>query len=61
MIDIEIEPHANGIGGDQIINIAGLIEGHLRIAGAGRKGTQHNGSAAALPSDEFGDGVHFLC
>ncbi len=32
VIDIEIESHANGIGGDDIIHVAILINLHLRIA-----------------------------
>ncbi len=34
VVDIEIEAHADGIGGDEEIDIARLIERNLRIAGA---------------------------
>ena len=34
VVDIQVQPHADGIGGDQIIHIAILIHRHLRIARA---------------------------
>src|ERR1700752_65554 len=34
VIDVEIEPHADGVGGDQIFDVAGLVERNLRIARA---------------------------
>ena len=34
MVDIQIQPHANGVGGHQIINLAILIKRHLGIARA---------------------------
>ena len=37
VIDIEIEPHADRIGRDQIIAIARMIDRDLRVAGARRK------------------------
>ncbi len=36
MIEIEVEAHADRIGGDQIIDITRLEQRHLRVAGAGR-------------------------
>ena len=35
MIDIEIEAHADGVGRDEIIDLARLVEFDLRVAGAG--------------------------
>ena len=32
VVDIEIEPHPDGIGRDQIVDIARLVQGNLRIA-----------------------------
>ena len=60
MIDIEIEAHADRIGGDQIIDVARLIERHLRIARARAERAEHDGSAAALTADQFGDGIDLL-
>ena len=60
VIDVEIEPHADGVGRDQIIDVARLIERDLRIAGARRQRAEHHRGAAALAADQFGDGVDFL-
>ena len=35
VLDVEIEPHADRVSGHQIIDIAVLIQSHLRVAGAG--------------------------
>ena len=34
MIDVEIETHADGVGGDQIVDVAGLVQLDLGVAGA---------------------------
>ena len=60
VIDVEIEPHADRIGGDQIFDVAGLIERDLGVAGARAERAQHHGGAAALAADQFGDGIDFL-
>ena len=60
VIDIEIEPHADRVGRDQIIDIARLIERDLRVARARRQRAEHDGGAAALAADQFGDGVDFV-
>ncbi len=60
MVDVEVEAHANGIGGDEKIDIARLIKRDLRIAGAGRKGAEHDGRATALPADQLGNGVDLV-
>src|SRR5262249_50661349 len=57
VIDVEVETHADGVGGHQKIDIARLVERDLRIAGARGEGAEHDGGAAALTADEFGDGV----
>ena len=60
VIDVEIEAHADGVGGDQIIDVAGLIERDLRVARARRQRAEHHRGAAALAADQFGDGVNLL-
>ena len=35
MVHIHVESHADGVGGDQKINVAGLIKRDLCVAGAG--------------------------
>ena len=37
MVHIHVQPHADGVGRDQIIDFAGLIERHLGVAGARAK------------------------
>ena len=60
VVDIEIEPHADGVGRDDIIHLAGLVERHLRVAGARAQRAKHHRRAAPLAADEFGDGVNLL-
>src|SRR5436305_751024 len=47
MVDVEIEPHADGVGGDEVVDVAGLIELDLGVAGAGRQRAKHDRGAAA--------------
>ena len=37
MVDIHVQPHADGVGRDQVIDLAGLVQRHLGVAGAGLK------------------------
>ena len=60
VIDVEIEPHADRVGRDQIVDVAGLIERDLRVARARRQRAEHDRGAAALAADQFGDRVDFL-
>ena len=60
VIDVEVEPHADRVGGDEIVDIAGLVERHLGIAGARRERAEHDRRAAALPADQFGDRVDLV-
>ena len=57
VMHVEIEPHADGVGGDEKIDVAILVHVDLGIAGTGRERAHHHCSAAALAPDEFGDGV----
>ena len=47
MIDVEVEPHADRVGGDQVIDVAGLEHRDLRVAGA-RYCDPSTGGAAML-------------
>jgi len=60
MIDIEIEPHSDGIGCNQEIDITGLIEFDLGIAGARTERAHHHGRAAALTAHQFGNRVDLV-
>ena len=60
MVEIEIEPHADGVGRHQEIDIAVLVEGHLRVARARAERAEHHGGAAALASHQLGDGINVV-
>src|SRR5258708_11988776 len=53
VIDIEVKPHADSVGGDEIFDVARLIERDLRVARARAQPSQHDGGAPALPPDQF--------
>ena len=60
VIDVEIEAHADGVGGDQIVDVARLVERDLGVARARRQRAEHDRGAAALAADQFGDGVNLV-
>lgn len=60
VIDIEIEAHADCIGGDDVINIPALKQFDLGVARARRKGAENDSCAAVLAPDPFRDGVNIL-
>ncbi len=60
VIDVEIEPHADRVCGDQIFDIAGLIERDLRVAAARAERPHYHRGTAPLAADQFGYGVDFL-
>jgi hypothetical protein len=60
VIDVEVEPHADRVGGDQVVDIAVLKHLDLRVAGARRERTEHDRGAAMLAADQLGDGVDFI-
>ena len=57
MVDVHVEAHADGVGRHQEIDLAGLEQLDLGVAGAGRQRPHHHRRPAALPADQFGDGV----
>ena len=60
MVHIHVQAHTDGIGGDQEIDIARLVQRYLCVAGTGRQGPQHHGSATALAADDVGQGINLL-
>ena len=58
VVDVHVQAHADGIGGDQIVHLASLVHGHLRVACARTEGAEHNAGAAALAADDFGQRVN---
>lgn len=59
MVHIHVEPHADGIGGDDVIHLARLIKPDLGVAGAGTERAQYHRRAAPLPPHIFGHGIDF--
>ncbi len=57
MVDVHVQAHADGVGGHQEVDLAGLIKGHLGVAGAGAEAAHHHRRPAALAADQLGDGV----
>ena len=47
VIDVHVEAHADGVGGDHVVDIAGLVERDLGVARARAQGAQNHGGAAA--------------
>src|SRR3546814_8833498 len=56
MGDIHVQPHADGVGSDQIIHLARLKRGDLTIARMGRQRAHHDGSAAPETPQHFSNG-----
>ena len=60
MVDVHVQAHADGVGGDQEVHLSRLEQGHLGVAGAGAERAHDDGGAAPLPTDQLGDGVDLL-
>jgi hypothetical protein len=60
MIDVKIESHADGVGGDEILHVPGLVEVDLRVARARAQRSEHHSSTATLTTDQLGDRVDLL-
>ena len=59
-LDIEIKPHADGIRGDQIVDLSRLVERDLRVSGARAKRAHDNRRAAFLALQQLANGVDLL-
>ncbi len=57
VIEVEIEPHANRVGGDEKIDVAVLIKRDLGVARARGQRPEHDSGAAPLPAHQLGDGI----
>ena len=60
VVDVEVEAHADRVGGDEIIDVAGLVERDLGVARARRQRAEHHRGAAALAADQLGDRVDLV-
>ncbi len=58
MGDVEIEPHADGVGGDEKFDIAILEQIDLGVAGARGERAHDDGGSTALAAQQFSDGVN---
>ena len=57
MGDVHVEAHADGVGGDEVIDLAALEHRHLGVAGGGRQRPHHHRRAAAEPAQHLGQRV----
>ncbi len=60
MRHVHVEAHADRIGRDQIIDLAGLEHRDLGVARARRQRAHHHRRATAQPPQHLGDGIDFL-
>ncbi len=60
VVDVEVEPHADRVGGHQVVDLAVLVHGDLGVAGARAERPQHHRGSAPLAPDQLGDGVDLL-
>ena len=54
---VHVEAHADRVGRDQMLDLAGLVHGDLGVAGARRQGAQHDRGTALLAADHLGQRV----
>ena len=60
VVDVHVQAHADGVGGDQEVHLARLEQLDLGVAGAGAQGAHDHRRPAALAADQLGDGVDLL-
>ncbi len=60
VMDIKIEPHTDGIGGDDVIDLARLEQFHLPVARLRAERPHHHRRPAAKTAQQFGHLVHLL-
>ena len=60
MGDVHVEAHADGVGGDQIIDLAALEHRDLGVAGGRRQRAHHHRRAALEAAQHLGQRVDLL-
>ena len=60
VVDVEIEAHADRVGGDDVIDLAILEQFDLTVAGFRAQRAHHHRRAAAKPPQHFGHGIDLL-
>ena len=58
--EIHVQAHADGVGRDQVVDLAGLIQRHLGVAGARAQRAQDHRGAAAAAAHQLGERVDLL-
>ena len=58
--DVHVEAHSDGVGGDQIIDLAALEHRDLRIAGGRRERAHDHRRAALEPAQHLGERIDLL-
>ena len=59
-VDVHVEAHADGVGGDEIIDLAALEHRDLGVAGGGRQRAHHHRRAALEAAQHLGQRVDLL-
>ena len=57
---VHVEPHADRVGRDEIIDLARLEHRDLRVARPGAERAHHHRRSATQAPQHLGDGIHFL-
>ena len=57
MVDVQVQPHADGVRRHQVIHVAVLVERHLRVARPRAERAHHHRGTPLLPADQLGDGI----
>jgi hypothetical protein len=60
VVDVDVQAHADGVGGDEEVDVARLVELDLGVAGARAERAQDDRRAAALAADQLGDGIDLV-
>ena len=55
VLDVEVQAHADRVGGDEAVDLAGLEHRDLRVARARRERAEHHGRAAASLAQALGE------
>jgi hypothetical protein len=58
MPNVQIQPHADGVGSDQVVDLLSLVERHLRVPRARRKPTMNDGRPSAPVAQLLRDAIH---
>ncbi len=57
VVDVQVQPHPDGVRGHEVIHLARLVEGDLRVASARGEGPEHEGRPPALAAQPLRDRV----